>query len=701
MNFGSLFRGLSNLQLPYSLEAEPYHQTAQWDLYEARSKKNEHLGRKVTVFKPRVGGVADPALVWNCVKSVKRIRVPGLCAVLDVLGADSESAGAIDSILVVTEYVQPVTELRKSLSLDAMCLGLYDLCEALGVLDPQFVIGNLQLSNVFFNETGEWKLWGLECCADRKSATADPYPFEQLVRAAGSRDVPPAAANAVGLGAIVSGAFEQCFHSGSIPREWSRLVKETLGNGRASIAQFTKQLRASSLWKQHKLSGVYAEMKELHIKTPVERIALMAQLYAVMPEGNDNGHFTPGFMERLVAVQLCECITYMLGADIVRYQETVTSELAQLLVLITTPQYSAGAVTDQVRAVLYRAWQLADRRVRYLLLLFLPKLMGQTEPAAHAGLDFSGKIFGAFLQGLADSDVSLRLATLKAVPCTVAALTERQVSNELMRGLARTQVDGEVAVRTATVRVVVRVAPRLETLGERRAAVLATIFTKSLRDPALETRLAALQGLHECLPLFSAAVVAERMMSVVSPGLLDKEARVRRQARRLLGEYLEKLEGAMRELDEADEGNNGSASEHANERLTPGPSDLDEERETDAMIRDFLGSLSLSVPPTPEGTPQPQTQMQMQPEPQTQLSGQSISMAKPPVPAKNISVVKPSSMGFGATSAKQAAGPVAAAEEDDGGWDDFGDGDAWGEAEADAPEPEAAEAEDDAWNDEW
>ena len=688
MNFGSLFRGLSNLQLPYSLEAEPYHQTAQWDLYEARSKKTEHQGRKVTVFKPRVNGVANSSLVWNCVKSVKRIRIPGLCAVLDVLGADNEPADSLDSILVVTEYVQPVSELGKKLSLDAMCLGLYDLCEVLGVLDPQFVIGNMSLANVFYNETGEWKLWGLECCADRKSTTADSYPYEQLVRTAGGRDVAPAATNAVGLGTIITSAFEQCCSSGAVPREWTRLVKDHLLNGRASVAQFTKQLRATPMWQKHPLSTVYAEMKELHIKTPVERIALMAQLYGVMPETTSDATFTPGFMERLVAVQLCECIAYMLGADMARYQETVTSELAQLLVLVTTPQY-ASAVTDQFRAVVYSVWQLADRRIRYLLLLFLPRLMALPE---HAKLEFSDKIFPPFLQGLADSDVSLRIATLRAVPCTVAALTERQVSNELMRALARTQVDPEVAVRTATVRVVVRVAPRLDTLGERRAAVLATIFTKSLRDPALETRLASLQGLHECLPLFSAAVVAERMMSVVSPGLLDKESRVRKQARRLLSEYLEKLETAMKELDES---GTDEEQSHGSDRLSPGPSEQDEEREIDAMIQEFMRGLSLSVPPTPVQTPRASPPPQVEPlvpQPVVQRPAQQRQ------PAPQRQPVAPQPVRSFATPAQ---------EEDDGGWDDFGDDkgtdDAWDDKGDDAWDDNGNDnnAEDDAWNDEW
>ncbi|CAB4254216.1 similar to Saccharomyces cerevisiae YOR112W CEX1 Cytoplasmic component of the nuclear aminoacylation-dependent tRNA export pathway [Maudiozyma barnettii] len=596
MNFSSLFRGLSNFQLPYSIESTPYHETAQWQLFEARSKKPETLDKHVTVFRPKEG--ADRRFILNDLRCAKRIRFPGLCNVLDVMDGSNgttidEQTVVLDSLLIVTEYVKPVDG-ELSLSSEAMYMGIWDLCQAVGLLESKFFIGNLSDRSIFYNESGEWVIFGLECCMLAEDARQQPDQYiAEVQRFTGNR---------------IKGTLEKwdmmCLGEtletllpkvGSIPIELKSIINKQRINGQLNVSNFLKTLQNTKVWKEAKqIVESYGHLKELHIANDKEKMETLIQFNITIRDhitGMKDSRkwlqsFTPGLLDRLIVPELCSTITWMSTQQAI-YQGNIVISLALLLEYIIATKCR----TVEIDTLLWGMWRLADREIRCLLLMHCH---GFLKDVTNDSFQFSDKVFPYFLQGLIDSEESLRLLTLRNIPYIVELLTERQLNNELLRSIAKTQVDPSVKVRTETLLVVSRIAPQLKALSNRDS-VLATIFTKSLKDPESETRLAALYGLEQCLPLFGSDVIANKIMSVIAPGLLDSDSGIRTAARTLFDKYLKTLETAAIEKF----GNVKSETDQIEPTLKKfGRTQEIEMKEMDDMCIGFLRGLHVSVPTT-------------------------------------------------------------------------------------------------------
>lgn len=605
MNFGSLFRGLSNFQLPYSIENDPYHETSQWQLFEARSKKTETLDKHVTVFRPKTG--ADRRFILNGLQCAKRIRFPGLCNVLDVMDGSSngnvvdERTLAMESVLIVTEFVKPVDDSLK-LCPEAVCMGIWDLCQALELLTSKFVIGNLSDRSVFYNESGEWVLFGLECCkpvADVQNGS-DMYGLE-VERFNGSRmRGTPQKWDMQCLGNTLTQLLSKIYGSGNkIPSEWMSLLDAQSKNGSRGVKPFLTSLQKTRTWNQcSTIIQNYIQLKELHVSSEKIKVEVISNFNSVIrdhlvnnPENDWLRNFTPGFFQNLIVPELCTIINWMIQQQqqqngAIMYQSTIVMSLALLLEYIIATETR----TQQTDELLWSMWRLSDREIRCLLLMHCHNIL-RNDKISGKDFQFSDKVFPSFLQGLADSEESLRLLTLKNIPCIVQLLTDRQLNNELLRSIAKTQVDPSIQVRTETLLVVARIAPELSALTNRDA-VLATIFTKSLKDPNAETRLAALYGLEECLPLFGSEVIANKIMSVIAPGLLDSDSGIRKAARTLFDKYLNKLETAAKEKFGNDD-SHGTDKKPLNIKKFV-RSEKNESDEMDQMCIEFLRGLHVS-----------------------------------------------------------------------------------------------------------
>lgn len=610
MNFGSLFRGLSNFQLPYSIENDPYHETSQWQLFEARSKKTETLDKHVTVFRPKAG--ADRRFILNGLQCAKRIRFPGLCNVLDVMDGSSngnvvdERTLVMESVLIVTEFVKPVDDSLK-LCAEAICMGIWDLCQALDLLTSKFVIGNLSERSIFYNESGEWVLFGLECCKPVSEVQngSDMFGLE-VERFNGSRmRGTPQKWDMQSLGYTLIKLLTQIYGSkNKIPSEWIHLLDTQSKNGSRGIKPFLTSLQMTKTWNQcSTIIQNYIQLKELHVSSEKIKVEIISNFNCTIRDHlvNDNSddwlkEFTPGFFQNLIVPELCTMISWMIQQQqqqqngSLMYQSTIVMSVALLLEYIIATETR----TQQTDELLWSMWRLSDREIRCLLLMHCHNIL-QNDKISGKNFQFSDKVFPSFLQGLGDSEESLRLLTLKNIPCIVQLLTDRQLNNELLRSIAKTQVDPSIQVRTETLLVVSRIAPELSALTNRDA-VLATIFTKSLKDPNSETRLAALYGLEQCLPLFGSEVIANKIMSVIAPGLLDSDSGIRKSARILFDKYLNKLETAAKEKF----GNNSNNSDKNDISKKPldikkfDRSEKDETNEMDQMCIEFLRGLKIS-----------------------------------------------------------------------------------------------------------
>lgn len=143
----------------------------------------------------------------------------------------------------------------------------------------------------------------------------------------------------------------------------------------------------------------------------------------------------------------------------------------------------------------------------------------------------------------------VREQTLKSVLVIITKLSDRTINGDLLKQLAKTANDEQPGIRTNTTICLGKIAKNLGTSS--RSKVLIAAFTRSLRDPFVHARNAALMSLGATAEHFTDEDCAAKIIPVVSPLLLDKEKIVRDSANRTVDTYLSKIRKAASEMPES------------------------------------------------------------------------------------------------------------------------------------------------------
>jgi SCY1-like protein 1 len=133
----------------------------------------------------------------------------------------------------------------------------------------------------------------------------------------------------------------------------------------------------------------------------------------------------------------------------------------------------------------------------------------------------------------------VREQTVKAVLTIIGKLSDRTVNGELLKYLAKTSNDEQPGIRTNTTICLGKIAKNLG-VGNR-SKVLIAAFTRSLRDPFVHARNAALMALAATLDSFSEDDCANRILPALCPCLIDKEKLVRDQANKTMDLFLQRI----------------------------------------------------------------------------------------------------------------------------------------------------------------
>ncbi|SCV05726.1 LANO_0H13828g1_1 [Lachancea nothofagi CBS 11611] len=575
MNF--LFKSFSGFQFPYSLEAEPTVSTPIWQAVDGH-RKSDSLPVTVFSFERSKGNSVLEGLVANAIHHFKVLKLPGIVKVLDVLETNPATS------YVVTERVSPLV--TKGLSQQALNLGIYQLSETLECLhnQAQVVLASLTAGTVFVNQRGEWCLFGLELCSkisDLSFLKRNVGPYTSL--AAGTvLEVPVTTtsnADSVLLAKFISAICVR------IPSEWNQLLA-SLEHGRLTLAQFVSRARETRPF-QSTLIAIYQDLKEFHIKDPQGKLLAMTDLQRkIMDDPAALRGCTPGFVEHYLIPEIAHCISTVLEAQQQQPNTTTATTVVSFLASLLELTCSESSVTDSkpvfdkyVKPIIFENFKQSDRQLRFLLLVYLTNILPKLTNS-----EVSDRIFPHFVQGLADSDGTMRIQTLKKIPDIVPMITERQLNNDLLRHLAKTQVDSNVEIRTWTILTISGLSKKLSA-SNNRSGILATAFTKSLKDPQIKPKLAALYGLETSLELFDTDTIANKILTVIAPGLLDKNRQVRSKAKELFRLYLTNLE---EEADKIPTDNSEEISVDFGASIT--------EDETN-VVKQFMDTLKLSAPP--------------------------------------------------------------------------------------------------------
>lgn len=580
MSFINLFKSLSNFQFPFTLEDKPVSETTLWQVFNGLRKSDSV---PVTVFKANRSQQTE-ALITNAIHKAKILKIPGLCRVLETFDSDPQST------FIVTERVTPfpwddIATLQRNK--EALELGISQLLTTLTFLNA-FVLGTIGKDSIFIDSKGQWLLFGLEMCS-KVTDISNPeryldslHDYNRLLGLSSSCNNLNKI-DAMSLGSLITTIFGT---TAKIPKDWQSPV-QSLASGRTSIENFMNKLQLTDTWLSNPLITIYQQLKELHIKEPQEKLAVMTNLQISFFENKDLYHnLSAQFVEGLVIPEIANVIKWLMTSQ--NNSTSAVSRIIPLLAIYLDLSTERQYFPENSKQLIYDCFGLPDRQIRFLLLIYLPKISKHLNKG-----EISTKIYPRFIQGMADADATLRLQTLKRVPIVVPFITERQLNNELLRFLAKTQVDAEVEIRTWTVIIITRISTLLSTSSGNRSNILATAFTKSLKDPVTKPRLAALYGLAKSIDLFDVATIANKILTVIAPGLLDKDPLVRSKAKGLFEKYLNKLEDEAKAIQSA---NSGSHTEDINFDQY-GEEETSDDTE---LVNQFMATLMLSSTPEPD-----------------------------------------------------------------------------------------------------
>ncbi|CAR26444.1 hypothetical protein ZYGR_0H02530 [Zygosaccharomyces rouxii] len=578
MSFINLFRSISNFQFPYTIEEKPIQETLLWQVFYG-SRKSDSL--PVTIFKANRNEKTEP-LIANAVHKSKILRIPGLCRVLETFESDPQST------FIVTERATPFPwdQLNNySRNKEALEVGILEILNTLSHLS-NFVLGTLSEQSIFIDSKGQWILFGFELCADRKQM--DPGIFGSHMRLYNNLNEKPTLSDdptrvdAMQLGKLITKLLGG---TAGVPKDWSTAL-QSLSQGRTSIQHFNKKLQSTSTWINNPLISLHQQLEEIHIKDSQGKFIVMSNLQIAYFENRSLfHHLLPQFVRGMLIPELTKVINWLISTQ--SGNPSVLPKIIPLLAIFLDLTIEQEYFPEDSKQLLYSSFALQDRQVRFLLLIYLPKIITRLEKK-----EISDKIYPRFSMGLADTDSTLRLQTLKSIPVVVSYITERQLNNELLRYLAKTQVDVDVDIRAWTIIVITKISTMLSSSSGNRANILATAFTKSLKDPDVKARLASLYGLNKTIDLFDVKTIANKILTVIAPGLLDKEPLVRSKAKALFQKYLNKLEDEAKLLQDSD----ASAEPQTKDINFDSYCEMDSSN-VDELAKQFLSSILITTGP--------------------------------------------------------------------------------------------------------
>ncbi|GEQ69136.1 hypothetical protein JCM33374_g2807 [Metschnikowia sp. JCM 33374] len=544
-----------------------------WTVHNGINPKNDS---QVSIFE---FNLKDPAnfnkakLAINCFKKSKSIKFPGILSVVDFIENDS-------FLYVVTERITPLTEYLQQngnkVSQDAKIYGIYNVSNALAFINTKAncLHGKLDVSSsVYVNAQGEWKLFGFELLTN---LTSDPD--QPIYRLSGnlpefSENLPPEVANS-GAEAIRNSPFKfDAYKLGvfilalfSTERYSSPYVlkSQTISGGTAAFAERSKLPRtlATSVMKlltnQNSRINVEAFVQETqkffhsnrlvkfsHLLDEIKFKGQAAKLSFFKTDISEfiKGDLPPGFLDHKVLPEIVH--QYNIAAnqkptvnstpeDHASRQETTSVLLNHILRLSSGLPDEIFAKT--IKPIIFSAFSLSDRSIRLILLKYLPEFRIRLTDS-----EIQLKVFNNLLSGLQDTNFLIRETTLTSITSIIDKVSVKQVNQELLKILAKSQMDPKPSIRTNTLILIINISSKI--YSNSRNSVIITALSKSLRDSFTPCKLAALSGFERLIDNFSLEEICSKILGHLAVSLMDpKSFKVRKESKRIFNLYLDSVE---------------------------------------------------------------------------------------------------------------------------------------------------------------
>ncbi|TFK25545.1 ARM repeat-containing protein [Coprinopsis marcescibilis] len=545
----------SGLNLPFTLGSKVNTVNTLYNLYDGTKRDD---GSPVSVFEYDFSDASKRntrPLAQNALRKLRITRHPDVLKFMDAIESDS-------TIYIMTERVRPLTSVLPSWSSkdqqdrqDWLVWGLHRVSVPLTFLnDPcSSTHGTLNVNSIFVSPTGEWKLGGFELLSNPKEDTSVLYTSASLypglmtiappeVKKSGwsvlkQHDV--AAADAYALGLLLHTLFNPTLPQpataqpphppppassrGSIPGPLFALFKKLLNPSpgtRITAKHFLEVgTTEEGFFSSNPLVKVCLGLDNFAISSESEKSAFIRTLT------ESKASLPPEFGANRVLPSLISALEFG-GAS----AAAILPLVIQLGANVSPEEYS-----NTVAGPLVKLYSSPDRGTRMALLEHLPSYIEKLDKKT-----VSEKIFPHLQTGFTDTVAIIREATVKSIGLLAPKLTERLLNNDLLRLLAKLQVDPEPSIRTNTCILLGRLAPTLGYNTKRK--VLVPAFSRALKDTFVHARVAGLLAFNATIDCFEIEELATKVIPNMSFVLVDKEKLVRDQAFKTLNVLLKRLE---------------------------------------------------------------------------------------------------------------------------------------------------------------
>ncbi|KAI9806207.1 MAG: hypothetical protein M1825_006322 [Sarcosagium campestre] len=488
-------------------------------------------------------------LARNTVRKLRTLRHPGVVKVLDTVETESYIYIAAERLTPLGWHVR-----RKDLSAETLKWGLYSVAKTLKFVndDAASVHGNFRVSSIFISESGEWKLGGFETLSALKDEDAIIYsPLASLVPDS-ARYAPPESASsgnpsmksntvsamdAYDLGILIfevfNGSFtgrEQAGQTKGVPPSMHQSYKRLVISNpktRLSVGHFLEQGKKSGGFFETPLIKLTEGVESLGVKNDQERAEFLNELDGLSDD------FPEEFFKMKVLPELLKSLEFGGGGA------KVFGAVMKIAAKLSDDEFS-----NRITPVIVRLFASPDRATRVYLLDSLPIVIDRLPQKI-----VNDKIFPQLVSGFTDVAPVIREQTVKSVLTIVPKLSDRIINGELLKYLAKTANDDQPGIRTNTTICLGKIAKNLG--SNTRTKVLTAAFARSLRDPFVHARNAALMALAATSEYFSEDDCACKLMPAICPSLVDKEKIVRDQANKTLDFYLHRIRKFATDLPES------------------------------------------------------------------------------------------------------------------------------------------------------
>lgn len=500
-------------------------------------------------------------LAKNALRRFRTTRHPDIVKLID-------SVETPNAVYIVLENVRPLgrklEEMQGTVKQrdEWVGWGLSKIANAVRFLnsDMNATHGNIRIDSIFLSDSGEWRLGGLETLSSISDESCVLYNMGGLIPDAARyappevkqqgwnilRDLEVHAADSYSFALVVMEAYNGVLppvisnipSQGRVPGAIYALSKRLMlpnAKSRLSVSSFYESgSHTGGFFAENRLVKVASGLDSFILASEEEKGSIIRQIKT------SSDSFPPDFLQHKVLPSFVNAIGLSSSGNASPSGSVNISKLLPLILQLGAPLSDADW-SKSLAPIVFKAFASPDRTVRMQLLELLPSFTSRL-----SNKQVADKIWPNLLTGFGDSAPAIREATVKSILPLSSNLTERILNNDLLRQLARTQVDPEAGIRTNTTILLGNLAPKLSL--QTRKKVLIPAFVRSLKDPFVHARNAGIMAFLATSESFDGEESARLILPALCPSLIDSEKSTREQAKTAVTEYLKKVDSAASKL---------------------------------------------------------------------------------------------------------------------------------------------------------